>query len=142
MTVTPDTPDTSETPAVRAALEQARRRYAEDLPGLVRKAANRRELLAADESDVAFVERQLVELDAALAAAPAGGFPVMLLMSPIEATEFVYRFTGPAVVVLDGQGVPALLFRSDGSPAALTPRYGSPVTLATLAFPLMVVELR
>ena len=64
------TPDTSETPAVQNAFEMYRRSLIADLPDLVRRATAQRGAADSAEADVAWVERQLTELDAALAGPP------------------------------------------------------------------------
>ncbi|MBN9375398.1 MAG: hypothetical protein J0I40_08430 [Cellulomonas sp.] len=72
MTTTTDTTDTT---AVQIALEERRRHLAGDLPRLVRIAAERHSVADSADDDVAWVERQLTELDAALAG-PTPSLPI------------------------------------------------------------------
>ncbi len=135
------TPDTAETPAVQIALEARRDQLFGERPDLVAELAGCQHRAAELQADIDFIDRQLVELDAALAARPTAGYPVMMLHLPGDAVEFMRRSTGPAVMVLQSTGVPALLVDRGGLLyQAFTPEHDASVGFQFLAYPLAVVQ--
>lgn len=132
-------PISDETPAVQIALEARRDKLATDRPDLVDELVAAEHRAAELKSDIAYVDRQLVELDAALAGPPTA-LGRLTFDDDLPLARYVQNANVPAVVVIDPYAVPFVVFVSDGGHTkAFTPSRGGWQSLTDMAYPVEVV---
>lgn len=134
------TPETTETPAVQIALQEYRRDIMRRLDDCMRRAARNRLELAADDASIAGLENELAEIEAALAGNPNN--TTLTLADADAAKSYVRAAKVPAVIALQPDGVPALLWIAEDEDRVVvqTPEFGSVASLALVNFPLTVVQ--